>query len=45
MAQKSGKIGLKSDSFRKGTPGEPPVPFLAAMCATRHVERSRDISR
>ncbi len=31
IAQRSGKIGLNSDSFRNGTPGEPPVPFFAPI--------------
>ena len=31
IAQRSGKIGLKSDSFKNGTPGDPPVPFFAPM--------------
>ena len=31
MAQRSWKIGLKSDCFRNGTPGDPPVPCFAPI--------------
>ena len=31
IAQRSWKIGLNSDSFRNGTPGDPPVPFFAPI--------------
>ena len=31
IAHKSWKTGLNSDSFRNGTPGDPPVPFFAPI--------------
>src|SRR5437870_7441131 len=43
IAHKSWKTGLNNDSFRNGTPGDPPVPFFAPivrstnlMCRYRH---------
>jgi hypothetical protein len=31
IAHRSWKIGLNNDSFRNGTPGDPPVPFFAPI--------------